>query len=451
MLRPLSYKSRKKDGIDMKRIFIIFIFHIITLFSHLKANNNRYEYSSIIAVPDLSFFNHVYTGLDILEQMDFELLKDKNIGIFCNHTAVTRNNKHLLDMLSNVDNIKVEAIFEPEFGIWGMDDKRAKLIGSDRIDPVSGAKVFNLLDRSLYPPDWIMRKLDIIVIDIQDTGVRYTTFISSITKLFESASDYEIPIMVLDRPNPLGGLKIEGPLPREEYQSYEAYHLVPIRHGMTIGELLLMVNEMGWVKDLKRVDLRILPMANWEREYYFDATQLPWKKPAPYIKDVNTLIMYTGMDLFRGTNINVGFGTESPYLRFGSPWLATKFFIEKLNMLKLPGVQFKEVVFRPMGSPYFNRVPKYNGRSCSGVEIFVTDNKMVKPIETATSIITLISQLHPREFSWEKQGYIDKLFGSNLLRLFIAQQKPPDYLSPQYMHDEIEFSKFRKTFLLYKN
>ena len=157
------------------------------------------------------------------------------------------------------------------------------------------------------------------------------------------------------------------------------------------------------------------------------------------------------MDLFRGTNINVGFGTESPYLRFGSPWLATKFFIEKLNMLKLPGVQFKEVVFRPMGSPYFNRVPKYNGRSCSGVEIFVTDNKMVKPIETATSIITLISQLHPREFSWEKQGYIDKLFGSNLLRLFIAQQKPPDYLSPQYMHDEIEFSKFRKTFLLYKN
>ena len=433
----------------MRNIFFRSILYFFVFFCCPKASDNGYEYSSIVSVPDLSFFNHVYTGLDILEQMDFDLLQDKNIGIFCNHTAVTRNNKHLLDMLSNVDNIRVEAIFEPEFGIWGMDDKRAKLIGNDRIDPVSGAKVFNLLDRSLYPPDWIMNKLDMIVIDIQDTGVRYTTFISSITKLFESASEHEIPVIVLDRPNPLGGLKIDGPLPREEYQSFEAYHLVPIRHGMTIGELLLMVNEMGWVKDLKRVDLKIVPMANWKREQYFDETKLPWKKPAPYIKDLNTLIMYAGMDLLRGTNINVGFGTEDPYLRFGSPWLATKFFKEKLDMLNLPGVKFQEVVFRPRGSPYYNRVPKYNGMSCSGIEISITDAKSAKPLETATSIIALISQLHPREFSWEAQGYIDKLFGSNLLRLFIAQKKPAGYLSPQYMHDEIEFSKFRNIFLLY--
>ena len=229
----------------MRNIFFRSILYFFVFFCCSRASDNGYEYSSIVSVPDLSFFNHVYTGLDILEQMDFDLLQDKNIGIFCNHTAVTRNNKHLLDMLSNVDNIRVEAIFEPEFGIWGMDDKRAKLIGNDRIDPVSGAKVFNLLDRSLYPPDWIMKKLDMIVIDIQDTGVRYTTFISSITKLFESASEHEIPVIVLDRPNPLGGLKIDGPLPREEYQSFEAYHLVPIRHGMTIGELLLMGDNVG--------------------------------------------------------------------------------------------------------------------------------------------------------------------------------------------------------------
>ena len=120
-----------------------------------------------------------------------------------------------------------------------------------------------------------MKQLDIIIIDIQDTGVRYSTFISSITKLFESASDNGVPIIILDRPNPLGGQKISGPLPREEYQSFEAYHIVPIRHGMTIGELLLMVNEMGWVKDLKRVDLKIVPMANWKREQYMDDLQLP--------------------------------------------------------------------------------------------------------------------------------------------------------------------------------
>ena len=400
-------------------------------------------------MPDLSFFDHIYTGLDILEQMDFKFLKNKNVGLFCNHTAVNRNNTHLLDLIGKNKTINIKAIFEPEFGIWGVDDKRAKLIGGERIDPVSGAKIFNLLKRSLYPPDWILKELDLIVIDIQDTGSRYSTFIASITKLFESASKHRIPVIILDRPNPIGGVKIEGPLPRTNFQSFEAYHLLPIRHGMTIGEILLMVNEMGWAKDLMRVELSIIPIVNWERNQYLDETSLPWKKPVPYINDINSLIMFSGMDLLRGTNLNVGFGTDSPYLIFGSPWLASSFFKEKLDMLNLPGVSFEEIEYRPKGSMYYNRVAKYNGRSCSGIKINVIDKNLVKPLETATSIITLIERLHPREFQWAAHGYIDKLFGSNQLRLFVAQKKPPSYLSPQYMHDEIEFSKFRNKFLLY--
>ena len=400
-------------------------------------------------MPDLSFFDHIYSGLDILEQMDFKFLNNKNIGLFCNHTAVNRNNIHLLDLIGKNKTINIKAIFEPEFGIWGVDDKRAKLIGSERVDPVSGAKIFNLLKRSLYPPDWILKELDLIVIDIQDTGSRYSTFIASITKLFESASKHRIPVIILDRPNPIGGVKIEGPLPRTNFQSFEAYHLLPIRHGMTIGEILLMVNEMGWAKDLMRVELSIIPIVNWERNQYLDETDLPWKKPVPYINDINSLVMFSGMDLLRGTNLNVGFGTESPYLIFGSPWLASGFFKEKLDMLNLPGVSFEEIEYRPKGSMYYNRVAKYNGRSCSGIKINVIDKNLVKPLETATSIITLIERLHPREFQWAAHGYIDKLFGSNQLRLFVAQKKPPSYLSPQYMHDEIEFSKFRNKFLLY--
>ena len=430
--------------------FIKYIFFSIIIFSGVYSKPNNYEYTKIINVPNLSFFNDTYTGLDILQQMDLNILSNKSIGVFCNHTAVNRNNEHLLDILNNnVKNIKVEAIFEPEHGLWGIDDKRMSLIGNKKIDSVSGARVFNLLKRSLYPPDWIMKKIDIILVDIQDTGIRYSTYISSISKILESASKFDIPVIVLDRPNPLGGVIIEGPLPREEYQSFEAYHLVPIRHGMTIGEYLLMVNEMGWVKDLKRAELLILPMANWEREQYLSHTDLPWKSPAPYIKDINTLLMYAGFDLFRGTNLNIGFGTDKPYLKFGAPWLVTNFFKEKLDMLNLKGISFKEVEYKPIGSPYYNRIPKYNGMFCSGLEIIIEDEKVVKPVKVATSIITLISQLHPREFKWEGDGYIDKLFGSNLLRLFVAQKKPPAYLSPQYMHDEIEFSKFRESFLLY--
>tara|TARA_B100001057_G_scaffold358575_1_gene360749 strand:+ start:777 stop:1979 length:1203 start_codon:yes stop_codon:yes gene_type:complete len=400
-------------------------------------------------VPDLSFFNHIYTGLDILEQMDFKFLENKNVGLFCNHTAVNRNNIHLLDLIGKNKTINIKAIFEPEFGIWGVDDKRAKLIGSERVDPVSGAKIFNLLKRRLYPPDWILKELDLIVIDIQDTGSRYSTFIASITKLFESASKHKIPVIILDRPNPIGGVKIEGPLPRTNFQSFEAYHLLPIRHGMTIGEILLMVNEMGWAKDLMRVELSVIPIVNWERNQYLDETSLPWKKPIPYINDINSLVMFSGMDLLRGTNLNVGFGTNSPYLIFGSPWLASSFFKEKLDMLNLPGVSFEEIEYRPKGSTYYNRVAKYNGRSCSGIKINVIDKNLVNPLETATSIITLIERLHPRKFQWAAHGYIDKLFGSNQLRLFVSQKKPPSYLSPQYMHDEIEFSKFRNRFLLY--
>ena len=184
--------------------FIKYIFFSIIIFSGVYSKPNNYEYTKIINVPDLSFFNDTYTGLDILQQMDLNILSNKSIGVFCNHTAVNRNNEHLLDILNNnVKNIKVEAIFEPEHGLWGIDDKRMSLIGNKKIDSVSGARVFNLLKRSLYPPDWIMKKIDIILVDIQDTGIRYSTYISSISKILESASKFDIPVIVLDRPNPL--------------------------------------------------------------------------------------------------------------------------------------------------------------------------------------------------------------------------------------------------------
>tara|TARA_B100000282_G_scaffold78414_1_gene54330 strand:- start:812 stop:1444 length:633 start_codon:yes stop_codon:yes gene_type:complete len=210
-----------------------------------------------------------------------------------------------------------------------------------------------------------------------------------------------------------------------------------------------MVNEMGWAKDLLRVDLEIIPAVNWERSQYLNDTKLPWKNPTPFINNIDALIMYSGMDLMRGTNLNIGIGTDHPYLIFGAPWLATGFFKEKLDMLELPGVRFEEIEYKPQGTIYNKIIPKYINRFCSGIKIIVEDKYVVKPVEVATTIITLIERLHPREFQWAPHGYLDKLYGSNQLRLFVAQKKPPSYLSPQYMHDEIEFSKFRKKFLLY--
>ena len=174
--------------------------------------------------------------------------------------------------------------------------------------------------------------------------------------------------MILDRPNPIRGDIISGPIPRTRFQTMEAYHLFPIRHGLTIGEAAIIINEMGWVRNSKRVKLTVIPIANWERDYWYNDTDLSWKPPMPFIKDEETLLAYVGMDLFRATNLNIGFGTNSPYLYLGAPWLVTNFFTEKLNSLKLEGVIFEEVQYRPKGYYYFYRSPNYDGLSCSGIK-----------------------------------------------------------------------------------
>tara|TARA_B100000686_G_scaffold347198_1_gene435379 strand:+ start:858 stop:2165 length:1308 start_codon:yes stop_codon:yes gene_type:complete len=430
------------------RQIVPFLFLAIVAIAQNSAKD-KYQYSKILSIPDLSFSPKVYTGLDILEQMDFKHLASKRIGILTNHTSVNRNGKHILDLIQIDSSIVVHVLFEPEYGIWGLDDSRAKLIGREKLDPVHGAEIINIFDGMVYPPKWAMSTLDLIVIDLQDTGVRYTTFLASISKLFEAASDWRIPILVLDRPNPIRGDIIDGPIPRTEFQSFESYHLFPIRHGLTIGEACVLINEMNWVKDSKHVDLTIIPMANWERESWFSDTKLIWKNPLPFIKSPETLLAYVGMDLFRGTNLNIGFGTDQPYLYLGAPWLVTSFFLDKLKNYKLPGVTFDEVNYRPKGSIYYNKIPKYDGQSCSGIKISITNKDEYDPIRTATSIIMLIYNLHPREFQWIGDGYIDKLFGSNLLRTITAQGKSPEMLPPHWTHDINLFNQFRQKYLIY--
>ncbi len=431
-----------------RKIIIILSFNFALIWG-IDSTKFDFKYSKVLKIPDLSFTKKVYPGLDILEQLDFNVIQNKTIGIFTNRTAVNRSGKHLIDILKNFPNVEVHVLFEPEYGLFGLDDKRTKLIGREQIDPVHGARIINIFDGMIYPPRWAMKELDLILIDIQDTGVRYTTYIASMTRLFEAASDWDVPVMILDRPNPIRGDIISGPIPRTEFQTMEAYHLFPIRHGLTIGEAGIIINEMGWVKDLKRVKLTVVPIANWDRNYWYKNTDLNWKPPMPFIKNDETLLAYVGMDLFRATNLNIGFGTKSPYLYFGAPWLVTNFFLEKLNSLGLRGVMFEEVNYRPRGYDYFYRSPNYDGMSCSGIKISITNFDDFNPILTGVSILSLISSLHPREFQWVNDNYIDKLLGSDMLRIAIAQKKTSDMIIPEWSQEIYMFNEFRKPFLLY--
>tara|TARA_Y100000590_G_C15665420_1_gene994260 strand:+ start:109 stop:1419 length:1311 start_codon:yes stop_codon:yes gene_type:complete len=436
----------------MKHLHIIFILFLISI-SQLDGKDSsdiEFKYSKIMAIPDLSFLDNVYSGLDILEQMDFKPLKNKSIAILTNQTALNRNGKHLLDLLKEKKDINVPFILSMEHGLWGIDDNRAKMIGRNQIEPVQGAQIIDMHTTYLTPPNWVMNKIDIILVDFQDTGSRYTTYLATLSKVFESAHDYSVPVIILDRPNPIRGDIVDGPIPRTEFQSFESYHLLPIRHGLTLAEICLIVNEMGWIKDLKRVELNIVPMSGWKREMWFGETKLVWRNLTPSLLNEINLLAYNGMDLFRGTNMNIGFGTKTPYMIIGAPWLSTPFIVEKLNKQNLPGVLFKAINYRPSGSIYHARVPRYDGQSCSGIKIMIQDRNLFKPIATATTILILIQQLHPREFQWEKNDYIDKLFGTNDLRIIAAQKKPPDHLPPLWLQDVYKFNEFRKPFLLYQ-
>ncbi len=431
----------------MKRILLFIVWFAMGMRSLI---GQEYKYSNVMPVPDLSFLPSVFTGLDVLEQLDFAPLHNKTIGVFTNQTAVDREGRHVLELLKTQQAVKTEIIFLPQYGLFASNNQRIKIQEEKKREPILGARIVNLFGRSVKPPDWTMRDLDLILVDIQDTGVRFSTYIATLTKIMEVASEWNTPVMVLDRPNPLRGDRVDGPVVRPAYQSFEGYHLIPIRHGMTLGEIAIMVNEMGWIKDLKRVDLTVIPLANWKRDSWYHSTGLKWIEPAPGLKDMTTLLAYTGFGLIEGSNLNDGRGTDRPYLRVGAPWISGQHLAQKLLAYKLPGFKLKVVEYIPRKRPGDKVVPLYTDEFCSGIDIEVTDPNRFDPLATATAIIVLTSQLYPREFKWAEFDRIDKLYGYDQLRIFAAQKKPPNYLPPLWFHDVVRFNEFRQRFLLYE-
>ena len=269
------------------------------------------------------------------------------------------------------------------------------------------------------------------------------------TKILEVASEWSLPVIVLDRPNPLRGDRVDGPVVRSKFQSLEGYHIIPIRHGLTIGELAIMANEMGWIKDLKRANLTIIPMANWKRSHWLDNSEHPWIDPHPSIHSIKSNLSYSGFGLLEGTNLNEGRGTDRPYMRAGAPWMSGYHLADKLNNLNLPGVSISPVNYVPRMKQTDTSAPMYVNEQCSGVDINITNPNVFDPIATATSIIVLASQLYPREFKWTEFDRIDMLYGHSQLRVFSAQGKPANYLPPLWLKDVIKFNQFRQRFLIY--
>ncbi len=426
-------------------IYNIFIIFFVLNFSF--SNNRTWESSEIYKSKNkIVSYQTLLTGLDVLELNNFDLLEHKRVAIVANHTSSNRFDRNIADLLRIYSNVQNPIIFTPEHGFRG--NKSAGQIINDE-DNYFDARVVSLYGSNKKPLIKDLEKIDCIVLDLQDVGARYYTYISTLTFVMESASQNNIPLVVLDRPNPVRGDVIEGPILKNNYKSFVGLHPIPIRHGMTIGELAILINENKWLANEKKVNLTVVPMHGWKRSMWYDETGKYWKAPSPNLNTFNSAIAYLGTCLLEGTNVSEGRGTSDPFLKIGAPWIKKNEFNKELNSLNLPGVRFFPIDFVPISISGKAMYPKYVDEKCYGSYINIIDREKYDPLLTGVAIILTLKKMYNDKFSWDDNFFIDKLFGSDNLRKFVAQERNILSFNPLWEKDQFKFYSFRLPYLIY--
>ncbi|MGC8570402.1 MAG: exo-beta-N-acetylmuramidase NamZ family protein [Caldivirga sp.] len=331
--------------------------------------------------------------------------KGKRVGVVTNHSGYYPGRGHLIDLLIE-SGVNVEAIFTPEHGLRGLIPAGESY--SD--ESYRGIPVYSLYGPRRKPPVDIIRGLNAVIYSIQDVGVRFYTYISTLFYTIEAAGEAGVKVIVLDNPNPLTGSIIEGPILEPTLRSFIGIWSIPIRYGLTAGELARLFNDEA---DLK-AEVEVIRLDGWRRRMWFDETGLPWVKPSPAIVDLNSALMYPGIGLFEGTNVNEGRGTSKPFRVIGAPWLNNVKLIDEASSLGLRDVELMPIEYKPMGTGV-----KYNGEECRGVELIVRNRESLRPVKLALTLIHLISRIHPGEFKFlEHNGayHFDYLVGNRGVR-----------------------------------
>jgi len=349
----------------------------------------------------------VKLGLDILLDEKIQLIKNKNIGLVTNNSGRDFKGTSNYERLMRTKDVTLKVIFSPEHGLFGEAAAGEKVNYDGQIKTLP--KVVSLYGKNRKPTDIQLEGLDIIIYDIQDIGARFYTYISTLGLVMESAAKSNIKVLVLDRPNPLTGNKIEGPTLDLKYQTFVGYYPIPTRYGLTVGELALMINNEKWIE--YQPELEIVKMRGWTKDLWYDETKLPWTKPSPNIPDLNTAIIYPGVCLLEATNVSEGRGTQKPFKKFGAPWINKQEISQELNNLNLPGVVFKPITFIPTPIKGMSNNPKYKNQVCHGAEIILTDRDKFLSVATGMNIIKIISEKYPSKLKIKNSG-INRLWGN---------------------------------------
>lgn len=380
----------------------------------------------------------VRTGLDNVEQHS-DLFKGKRVGIIANHTSYDSGGRHIVDVFRAMPGVQVTALFSPEHGFRGTEEAGATI--DNRTDAATGLPIHSLYGQTRKPTPEMLADVDVLVFDIQDVGARFYTYLYTMSLAMEAAGECGKRFVVLDRPNPLGGVQIEGPILEPAFATFVGLYPIPVRYGMTVGELARMINGEGWLAKGVKADLTVVPLTGWKRSMWYDKTGLRFIKPSPNMSDLETATLYPGLCLIEGTNLSEGRGTPKPFRQFGAPWIDAKALAARLNALALPGVRFAPTSFTPTSS-------KHQGKQCHGVEITLVDRDRLEPFWTGVLIVNEVSRMYPDRFEW-LAAHFDRLCGTVSIREAIPAQKSLLPLKAAWAAECRAFGQTRQEYLLY--
>ena len=387
--------------------------------------------------------NNFKLGADVLIEKHLDLLNDKNIGLVINHTSLLSNSTHILDTLLSLK-VNVSAIFSPEHGFYG-DLERGKIISNSKI---KGINVYSLHGNVKKPNKEMLENLDLIIYDIQDLGVRFYTYVSTLYYVLESAVKNNIPMIVLERPNPNGGLNVSGPVLQSNYKSFMGLTEIPVLYGMTSGELaLLYFNE--YMVNLNSVyELTVIEMQDWNREMSWEETRVKWIPPSPNIPDVQTAMVYPGICFLEGTNISEGRGTERPFLQIGAPFVSSEELIIEINKSIGETFEMKSISFTPISMKGKAENPKYENEICYGISIKINEKKEFDALTFGVRLIYILHKLYPDKLKFDN-NHFDLLAGTDQLRNLILENRTPDFIINSWQEELNRFKAIREKYLLY--
>ncbi len=413
----------------------------------------------------------VKTGLDVLLENHLDKLYGKRIALVTNYSGIDKNGISNIVQLHTKTTVKLETIFTPERdvnqqGISNGTEKQnhtkiekiftpehgfaGNIPAGEYVDYDSISSklppVISLYGKTRKPTQEMLTNIDIIIYDIQDVGARFYTYISTLGLVMEAAGEANISIIVLDRPNPIGG-NVNGPILDENYKSFIGKYPIPIQYGMTIGELAKMIVGEKMIDLIP--ELIVIPMENYSKNYFYDETHLQWTNPSPNIPDLKTAIIYPGFCLFEATNVSEGRGTYSPFKQIGAPWINDDSLTNLLDEQNLPGVLFNPIQFIPKSIPTMSKYPKFENQNCNGIEISITNRNIYNSILTGITVLWAIHKFYPDSLVIRKDS-LGRIWGSDNLYIQLQEGKTPSEIIDFYQSDLKKFIQIRQKYLIYK-